>query len=72
LDETNKKVSFQSPDRYAHGSQLIVRLTLKDEEFPLDIILFNEHNGYYPHDVYLYFCLNMNGYELIQTITTAL
>ena len=58
--------------RQVNASKIIIRITLKDEDYPIDIILFNEHNGYYPHSIYLYFCLNLNGYELIQTITTSL
>ena len=72
FDETNKKVSFPLLPRERIGSKIIIRLTIKDEIDPVDIILFNEHNGYYPHNIYLYFCLNLNGYELIQTITTSL
>ena len=72
FNEANKRVTFEYPTHIKRGSQIIVRCTIKDEEFPLDIILFNEHNGYYPHDISLYFCLNINGYILIQNIVSSL
>jgi len=67
LDEETKEISFKVGSLF-YNSQVIVRLTLKDEEYPLDFVLFNEHNGYYPHGIYISFNLKMNEYKLIQSI----
>jgi len=42
----------------------IFRLYFGKNEHPLDIMLYNEHNGYYAHDCYIEIDLVMNGYSL--------
>ncbi len=47
----------------------VVRLTFKDEPYPLDIVLYNQHNGCYPHDCWIVINLMMNGYTMSEKIS---
>jgi hypothetical protein len=38
-----------------------------NEKDSLDIMLYNEHNGYYPHDCYIEIDVNIGGYSLKHT-----
>jgi len=61
LNEQDKTISLIKTEL---GSELIIRLSFMNDEHPLDIMMFNNHNGYYPHDIYLQLNLEMNGYTL--------
>jgi hypothetical protein len=62
LNDEDKTISFESISRLY--SKVIIRLSFMNDEHPLDVVLYNKHNGYYSHDIYLDLNLNMNGYSL--------
>jgi hypothetical protein len=62
LNEQDKTVSLKKTTPL--HSELIIRLSFMNDEHPLDIMMYNNHNGYYPHDIYLQLNLEMNGYTL--------
>jgi hypothetical protein len=61
LNEQDKTISLIKTEL---GSELIIRLSFMNDEHPLDIMMYNNHNGYYPHDIYFQLNLEMNGYTL--------
>ena len=63
FDDIDKRVVFILDDK-SMSENPIIRLTFKDEKDSLDIMLYNEHNGYYPHDCYIEIDVDINGYSL--------
>ena len=63
INETNKQISFNLNNKNMSENP-IFRLYFGENEHPLDIMLYNEHNGYYSHDCYIEIDLVMNGYSL--------
>lgn len=75
FDDIDKRVAFNL-DNKSMSENPIIRLTFKnesndsleeDENSLLDIMLYNEHNGYYPHDCYIEIDVNIGGYSLKHT-----
>jgi hypothetical protein len=70
FDDIDKRVAFNLDDK-SMSENPIIRLTFKDESNDsqdendlLDIMLYNEHNGYYPHDCYIEIDVDIGGYSL--------
>jgi hypothetical protein len=79
FDDIDKRVAFNL-DNKSMSENPIIRLTFKDESNDslnengllnengsLDIMLYNEHNGYYPHDCYIEIDVDIGGYSLKHT-----
>ena len=66
-DKTVSLVQDRFKNRF---NKPVVRLTFKDEPYPLDIVLYKiHHTGYYPHDCWIVIDLMMNGYAMSEKIS---
>jgi len=63
IDKINKEISFDLKDKVMSHNP-IFRLYFRGDKYPLDIILYNEHNGYYSHDCYVEIDIVINEYLL--------